>query len=64
MVSSLTQILILKVQLGICFIHKLKKWDTELAETWDDRDLYQLTSPAEGKFNEEEIGNQNISSSE
>lgn len=34
------------------------------AETWDDKDLYQLTSPAKGKFSEEEYGDQIISSSE
>ena len=47
----------------MCFIYKLREWGAELAETWDDKNLYQLTSPAEGKFSEEEYGDQIISSS-
>lgn len=48
----------------MCFIYKWIGWSAELAETWDDKNLYQLTSPAEGKFSEEEYGDQIISSSE
>lgn len=47
----------------MCFTQKLREWGAELAETWDDKTLYQLTSPAEGKFSEEEYGDQIISSS-
>ena len=48
----------------MCFIYKWIGWSAELAETWYDKNLYQLTSPAEGKFSEEEYGDQIISSSE
>ena len=47
----------------MCFIYKWRGWSAELAEMWDDKNLYQLTSPAEGKFSEEEYGDQIISSS-